>query len=108
MGTFLLFCPTMRVKRRKQDPKTDSQKSCFKILFEMIAVLSVEQRGLLPGGGEPHDQFVSEVATLKKEIKEIRKSVMEQIEAMDVEELKRVLDFLEKIKQQKEQEQEGD
>lgn len=45
---------------------------------------------------------------MKKEIKEVKKIVMEQIEAMDVEELKRVLDFLAEMKQQTEREQEGD
>jgi len=74
----------------------------------MIAVLSVGQPGLLLGGRRQYNQFILEVAPMKKEIKEVKKIVMEQIEAMDVEELKRVLDFLAEVKQQREREQEGD
>lgn len=94
----------MRVKKEKQGLKTGPQKSCFKILFDTIAVLSAEQPGLLPGGRGQHNEFVLEVAPLKKEIEEVKKSVMEQIEAMDGEELKKVLDFLAHMEKQKEQE----
>ena len=103
MGTIPFSYPTIGVKREEQSLKAGPQKSCFKILFDDIAILSNEQHGLLPGDGEQHNQFILEVAPMKKEIKEVKKTVMEQIEAMDVEELKRVLDFLAEMKQQKEQ-----
>lgn len=45
---------------------------------------------------------------MKEDMKDVKKSIMEQIEAMDGEELKRVLDYLAKMKQQKEQGQGGD
>lgn len=45
---------------------------------------------------------------MKKEMNELKRNIMERIDAMDGEELKRVLDFLDKLTKQKEQEREGD
>lgn len=45
-----------------------------------------------------------EVNFLKQEVNEVKRRIMEQIQSMDEENLKKILDFLEKMKIQKEQE----